>query len=366
MRRVLAAAVAAIGLTLSVPMVAAYATTAPRLAPAGGVGNTPRVTFGAAPSGPKGPDGRPYYTFSVNPGAKLTDHVAITNYTHKTLRLQVYTVDAEPATAGTISFPQASAPRKDAGSWIAVGTPHRGGVVVVKPRSIAVLPLHIRVPANASPGDHVAGVVASLTGLIAGKFGHSGLHHVKFDQRIALRASFRVSGATHPSLAIESLHASYSGLIDPFAKGKVKVAYRVVNAGNVVLGGPQTVTIHGLFGATVGSPPIVAVPPLLPGASYPVSVTVRNVYPELVESAKVTVKPEGTLGDPAPGIGTVSSSVHFLAIPWIILLVLLLLILGFALWYWRRRRRRRQPQGQGRHRADPADLGPVLQGETTA
>jgi hypothetical protein len=282
---------------------------------------------------------------------------AITNYTHKPLRLQVYTVDAIPGVNGAIGFQPQSAPRREGGAWLGVGTPRHSGIITIKARSVDVLPVRVSVPANASPGDHVAAVVVSLTGKIASRFGQGGKQNVKFDQCLAVRATFRISGAIRDDLAAEALKASCSGSIDPFAKGVVTARYVVHNGGNAVLGGPQTVSVHGLFGEHVVAPTVAQVPPLLPGASCPVTVRIPEVYPELLMSAKVNVTAAGLLGDPAPTIGVVSSSVHFLAIPWIIVLVLLLLILGLALWYWRRRRRRRQARPAGRHRVHPEPQG---------
>lgn len=315
------------------------------------------ATFGAAPAGAKGPDGRPYFTFDTTPGGQLTDHLAVTNYTLRAVRLAVYPVDAVSATNGTISFPARNAPRTAAGAWVAVGTPRAGGTIVVKPRSTDIVPVRIVVPTNAPPGDHVGAVIVSLAGLVTGKFGQGSTQKVKFEQRIAVKTVFRVSGPVHPLATIESLKASYSGPIDPFARGTVTVHYVVHNGGNVVFGGPQTVTVHGVFGGHVRAAAIVPIPPLLPGASYPVVVRIPRVYPELLMTAKVTIDPQGLQGDIDTGLHPVSSSVHFLAIPWILLVVLLLLIIGLCGRYWRRRRRKRagaplseisEPQGVSR------------------
>lgn len=305
------------------------------------------ATFGAAPSSAKGPDGRPYYNFNTTPGGRATDHIAITNYTYRSEKLAVYTVDAVSAANGTISFPPQSAPRTQAGAWMAVGTPHGRPQIVVKPRSIVLLPVHVRVPMNASPGDHIGAVIVSLTGKVAGRLGNGSRQKVDFEQRIAVRAAFRVSGPVHANLTIEQLKASYHGKLDPFAKGYAQVTYVAHNSGNVVLGGPQTISVHGLFGEHVVALHTPPIPPLLPGASYPISVKVPRVYPEGLMTAKVTITEQGLSGDINPGLHVVSSSVHFLAIPWLLVLVLLLLILGLTLGYWKRRRGRA---------SQPADL----------
>lgn len=321
---------------------------------------TVNATFGAAPASEKlvhgkkvlGVDGRPYFTFGTTPGGRLTDHLAILNISYKPETLQVYPVDAVAAANGTIAYAAPSAPRKQAGAWLAVGTPGGSGRITVKPRSTVIVPVHVAVPRNAPPGDHVGAVVVSLSGRIAGSFGQGSKQKVKFDQRIAVKALFRVTGPLHPQLSVQQLHASYRGPIDPFAKGQATVTYTVHNGGNVILGGPQTVTVHGLFGESVTAAHVADVPALLPGASYPVTVKVPGVYPEVWMSAKVTVDTTGLQGQVDPGLHPVTASVHFLAIPWILLVVLLLLILGLA-WGYARRRRRKRPVEPSRDLAKP-------------
>src|SRR5579875_1117529 len=109
------------------------------------------VTFGAAPSNGKVVDGRPYFTFSTTPGGRLSDHLAITNATYKAEQLAVYPVDATPGGDGSIAFPTQTAPRREAGAWIAVGTPGASGLVTIRPRSTDILPIRVNVPYNASP-----------------------------------------------------------------------------------------------------------------------------------------------------------------------------------------------------------------------
>jgi Bacterial protein of unknown function (DUF916) len=296
------------------------------------------ATFGAGPAGPKKADSRPYLTFVSSPSGTAVDHVAVTNYSHRPLRLNVYTVDAVPATNGAIAFKTKDASRDQAGAWMAVGTPGGTGVITVKPRSTDILPVRVRIPANASPGDHVGGVIVSLNGRVKGTFGRSGKEGARFEQRIAVRSVFRISGPLHPLLTIEALKASYSGPLNPFAKGHATVSYVVHNGGNVVLGGPQTVTVSGPFGHTTATD-VPDVPALLPGGSFPVKVKVSGVYPQGVMKAKVTINTEPLQGEVDPGVKPVSSSVHFLAIPWFWLVVLLLLILGLAGYLIRRRHR---------------------------
>jgi hypothetical protein len=193
------------------------------------------------------------------------------------------------------------------------------------------------VPGNASPGDHAGAVIVSLTSLVKGKSGQ----RVKFEQRIATRVIIRVSGPLRPRLSIENLHASYSGHLNPFAAGAVTVSYTVENTGNVLLGAAQQVSAHGWFGSTARAPALPVVPLLLPGGSYPVTVHVHGVFPEIGLSATVGLTPEGLRGDVNPGLHLITASVQLWAVPWILVAVFVVLVVAIVALFWRRRRRSR-------------------------
>jgi hypothetical protein len=296
------------------------------------------ATFGAGPSNKKKPDGRSYFNYDASPGGRISDHLAVLNLTYHPEELRVYTVDVVPGSNGSFLYQPRAAKRKSAGAWVAVGTPRASGLLRARPRSTTVLPVHLRVPANASPGDHVGAVIVSLTSLVKGKSGQ----RVDLEQRVATRVLVRVSGPLHPRLAIENLHASYSGKLSPFASGSATVSYTVHNTGNAILGATQQVSVHGLFGSTAHAKSLPIIQPLLPGGSIHLTAQVPGVYPEFLETAKVSVTPQSLAGDVNPGVQTVTASVHFWAIPWILLAIILLLI-GLAVWaYVRRRRRKRE------------------------
>ena len=296
------------------------------------------ITFGAGPANATKPDGRSIFTYDTSPGGQIRDHIAVLNITHHAEVLRVYTVDVAPGGDGGFFYEPRNAPRVGAGAWVAVGTPNASGVLRAKPRSTTILPVHLTVPANASPGDHVAAVIVSLTALVKGKSGQ----RVDLEQRVATRVLVRVSGTLRPQLSIENLKAKYHARINPFASGSVTVHYTVRNTGNAILGGTQQVSIHGFFGTTTQALKLPAIPVLLPGGTYNVTTTVPGVFPEIWMSAKVRVTPAGLTGDVNPGLKVATASTHFWAIPWI-LIALILLLLAFVSWTVRRRWRRSHP-----------------------
>lgn len=321
------------------PVAAAQAATGAHSASAavlsGKAANPPRAEFGAGPASAKKLDGRPYFSYDATPGGYVEDHIAVRNFATRSQRLNVYPVDAVTGTNGLFSYAAKSARRKQVGAWLRIGGVPKG-TVTVKARSTVILPVFLRVPRNASPGDHAGAVIVSLTSLVKSKKKHT---LVKFEQRIATRVIIRVSGRLHPRLSIKNLHASYSGRLNPFAGGVVRLSYSVGNTGNALLGASQQVTGHGLIGSAVRATSLPVVPLLLPGGAYKVSTHVSGILPFFEVTATVRLAPVGLRGDINPGMHVTTASVTIWTIPWLLIAIVIVLILGIIALIWRRRRR---------------------------
>jgi hypothetical protein len=293
-----------------------------------------KATFGIGPADAKGLDGRGVLNYNSSPGGHISDRVAVRNYGASAISLQIYVADATASRNGAIGYQPKSDPGADSNRWFAFSGNRTTLTVRLAPRAMQVLPLTIVVPNNASPGDHMAGVIASLTSHVVGKLGK----HINLEQRVAVRALFRISGGIHSQLAIEHLRANYHDNFNPFGSGRATVTYTVRNVGNVNLGGAQRISLNGLFGSSGSAAKLATVPLLLPGASYPMRVEVHGIWPQLLMHARVTVTPIAVTGAVDPGLTSASASVGFWAVPWtlfaLIVAVAALAVLGFL---WRRR-----------------------------
>jgi hypothetical protein len=197
------------------------------------------------------------------------------------------------------------------------------------------VPITLKVPRNAPPGDHEGAIIASLTSTIVSK-NHAKVHLV---QQVAARIVLRVSGKLRPLLTVSGLRVTYDNRISPTESGVATLHFTVSNSGNLLLGGKPVVTVSGLFGSAAARH-VAIVPVLLPGGSDSESVTIPGVYPQFLMNAKVTVTPTVVAGQYDTGLSKYYANTSFWAVPVILLIIVIVLILLGGLWIWRHRRRR--------------------------
>ncbi len=355
---------ALVGVALAALSTATAATAAsgptPSPAPAGPSSGAkkPPSTFGIGPANATKLDGRPYFTFAVSPGATITDHVAVENLSDIPLKLGVYATNVLNNNAGDFAFASFGTKVSDAGAWIKLVLPAGKDSITIPARTTAILPVELALPANASPGDHSAGIVADLTvGVTANKGQSPAGIGATLHQRVGVRVFIRVAGQIRPGLKIEDLHATYHGTLNPTGRGYSTVSYTVHNVGNVNLGATQSVEVHGLLGATAKAKGLADISLLLPGSSVKETVRVDGVFPELHETATVRLHPEHLSSDVDPGLTNYTASTGFWAVPWTLLAIVALLVASF----WGRRRRARRPGAVRTASHAPATAGLDLQ-----
>jgi hypothetical protein len=309
----------------------------------------PVVTFGVEPYTPavhgQTQSARPFFGYDVTPGGHVTDYAAVLNYSYQWLSLQVAAADAVNTSTGGFALLPVTAKQTQVGAWVTIPASKR--TVAVPPRSgingrdigTVIVPFNVVIPQNAQPGDHFGGIVVTLRSSIKDKSGQ--LFHL--DQRVGSRVFIRVSGPLRPQLTIQALQASYHGTANPIGTGTATVTYVVHNTGNVGMGGQQTVTIKGLFGATATAKKLPPIPLLLPGGFDVIQVKVPGVFPEFLMKAHVAVTPLYIAGTAQPKSGPFTAGTSFWAIPWALIAIVVLLAAGIAGYIWRRRVRRNQP-----------------------
>lgn len=349
-----------------VPSLAASLLLALGVASAASAADTPspspsapqKVTFGIGPATAKALDSRLDFSLLEGRGQSLTDYVGVVNLSTTPLPVTIYAVDAVSGTDGAVTLKPRGESSNDLSSWVKLDIPGGKSEVVVPARGKLFIPFTVTVPQDAAVGDHLAGLVASITAT----GGQEGAPQLNLEQRVGVRLNMRVAGAMEPALAVENLTAEYAGTLNPVGRGSVVVHYTVRNAGNVRLGGRQLVALHGLFGSSQEASDLQDIPLLMPGASVDVTTVIPDVLPLVSLSTDVTVTAAAPAGDANPDVAPASASTHLWAVPYTLLVLLLLLALVLV----GLRGRRGNSQPGGRHGGAPANplasppSGPVL------
>ena len=266
---------------------------------------------------------RPNYSYTLNPGGQLADGLVIANQGTTPLDLALYAADAFTTDAGQLDLVTKGTTSTGVGAWVHAGRDR----VTIQPGKSVEVPFTLTLPANAGPGDHVGGIVTSLT-------------QAGVERRVALRIRLRVGGELKPALSVEKLHLDSPGTLNPFGKSDATLSYTIHNTGNAVLAARQSASVSGPFGRLRANAGQVAdSPPLLPGESWKVSVPVHGVASSVPLTGTVTLVP--LLADAAGSIApltAVDTAAHSWPSPWA-LLILFLVLCGLVVVVLASRRR---------------------------
>ncbi|GAA0452421.1 hypothetical protein Ade02nite_00350 [Paractinoplanes deccanensis] len=291
---------------------------------------------------------RSSFSYAVNPGGQARDGLVVANRGRTALKLGVYAADGFTTDTGTLDLRGADAKGKGIGAWVHAAQKD----ITVQPGKTVTVPFTVEIPANATPGDYVGGIITSLTQADESA-------QVNVDRRLGIKIKLRVGGDLTPALRIEGTHISYDGTANPFGKGTATVDYTIHNVGNAVETAQQGVRITGPFGLFKAETTEIANPPeLLPGETWKVSVPIEGVVPALLLDATVTLVPQMTdASGSTSSLDKVSASARGWAWPWTLLALIALVaaVVVAAVVLTRRGRTRRKQREDARVREAVAD-----------
>jgi hypothetical protein len=307
--------------------------------PAGPDAGAARTTWSLEPAATgAAPEGRVSVRHAVDPGAEVADALTLTNFSDHPATFEVYAGDGVVTADGQFDLPPTGTEPEAAGAWIALGdaagtiaAPGTVQRVEVPAGARTALPFVVRVPADATPGDHPAGIVAALatdpgTG-------------VAMDSRVGTRLHLRVTGELAPALAVQDVRTTYTPSWNPFAPGTLRLDYTVANTGNVRLGASAAASASGPFGVTGTSAAGPALREVLPGQSAAGSVEV-DAWPLVRLAGAVAVTPSVVGEDEvAATLAGTERGWSAWAVPWV-QVGLLVLAVGSALAIRQARSRR--------------------------
>lgn len=288
------------------------------------------VTWSVTPADADGPDGRSWMELVADPGDEVHEYLAVRNLGEADATFRLSAQDGYFTETGRFNMLESGQTSVDAGTW--VDLPDE---VAVAAGATEVVPLTITVPADATPGDHAAGVAASVLSTGTGADGAT----LQVESRVGFRLMTRVTGELAPSLEVERIDAAYATDWNPFAPGDASVGVVVRNTGNTRLSVAPTVTVAG----TAGTVPEERIE-LLPGDVRTIPSEVAGVWPTVVsptvaELDAEVITPDGGTADK---LETVHAETTLWSMPWPQLLVLLGAALLLAAILTDRRRRSRR------------------------
>ncbi|MEU7654181.1 hypothetical protein AB0C42_15325 [Micromonospora taraxaci] len=313
---------------LTVLAVAALTVAATPAVPAVAEPDPKALTWTVQPATPAGPDQRRWVNASLDPGQTVTEHLAVRNFSRSAVAFSLKAADGYLTDKGRFNMLSSDRPSVDGGTWIDVQEK-----VTVGPSETRVVPFTITVPTGATPGDHPAGIAATVT---------STGGTVNVESRVGFRVMVRVNGTAQAALSVRDLSATYTSSWNPFAGGTVRVRYTVENDGNVWVSGTSRVAVSDLLGRT-NHAATGQVEELLPGGRRQIESRAGGVW--ALGRVRTTVSTSPTLlGDAQAGaeLRQVSATVTTWAVPWAQLALLCLLaalLLGLRAMARHRRRR---------------------------
>lgn len=269
---------------------------------------------------------RSHLLFQAFPEQTIADSVTLSNLTDQPITFRLYPADAfNTSPEGSFSLRQESEPKADVGAWVTLLGPQQ---LTVPGRGKVDVPFNLRVPRDASPGDHSGGIVALN---LAADQTQSGNVSLNLLSAVGVRIYLRVNGAVDPGLDITDLRMQVHRSLLPFlGSTKATVTYTVRNVGNVRVSPSVTVRLRGSIGGSGTSAARVA-SELLPGGSATVTeevdgfVALGRVRADVVATAEAEALRQ-------------ARSVRSIEVPWF-LLALLALVVVAVLFVLRRRRR---------------------------
>jgi hypothetical protein len=287
------------------------------------------VTWSVRPGDKTGEDGRAWVEWAADPGGSRTEHMVVTNHSDDAVEFRLSSADGYFTDTGRFNMLPSDQESVAAGTWIELPES-----VTVPAGSAEVVPYTVAVPDDAEPGDHAAGVAASVRSTGGGE--------VAVESRVGFRVMTRVLGELAPSLGLTA-SASWTGDPNPFEAGAVDVAYALENTGNTRLNTRPEISLSGPFGLgelTLRGEEIVEI---APGETRRGTVRFRDAWPLVAYDVSVVAQPlpisdELSFDDAERG----SARTTVLAMPWPQLLVLILAALLTTWSVWRRRREQRR------------------------
>ncbi|MFB7556344.1 WxL protein peptidoglycan domain-containing protein [Streptomyces brevispora] len=272
---------------------------------------------------------RPYFYLSADPGATLTDKVTVKNKTAEPLTFRLYAADAyNTERDGGFAVRAQNEKQRSVGAWARTDRDR----VTVKPHGSVTVPVTIKVPEGAEPGDHPGALVALDERIDPAD---AGAVAVGIQKAVGARIYLRVNGPTMPALSVDDVKVEHTQpLVPGTGTSRAVISYTLRNRGNVTLSPKVALKAEGLFGRTLLARDLKRIPSeLLPRQEVRLTEEWKGAPQLEWGEIKLTASARDTRESAAAG---------YFALPWLVAGVLLVILAGGAgVWIRARRSRHR-------------------------
>jgi hypothetical protein len=187
-----------------------------------------------------------YFVLAGQPGATLRGKVEVINVGSKAGKTSLYTVDATTGQTSGAVYRSKGEPRPGVGSWIKLGK----STLELGPGQSQVVPFSVRVPSEASAGQHLGGIVAQRSTQVAASQsppgGKKGGFKVKIQALSVLAVQVNVPGPERPRMTL-------SGIKPGDQPGHQSLLLGIGNTGNVLVKGTGSLRVVDHSGRQVQS-----------------------------------------------------------------------------------------------------------------
>ncbi len=228
----------------------------------------PAAIFSLRParSDPARPATKSYFVLDATPGRTIDDEVVVRNSGTAAGTVQLFAVDAVTGQNGGATFPSDTDPRRDVGSWIRVNR----GSLTLQPGEEQTVAFTITIPADATPGEHLGGLVALDTAI---KQGAAGTLRIDTQNRMVTAVQVNLPGPTIEQMTVAGVSTSGTD-------GQQFLLLDLRNDGNTLVRPSGTVTVTDATGKTVQELPF-KIDTFVPntGIQYPLAIERQALGP---------------------------------------------------------------------------------------